>query len=105
MKGKSYNWYAFPYPVLVVIAYLIIGFVWNVWHPTWLLFMTIPVFYTIITMNKAKSFRSKANIFPYPILCTIFYLAIGFDHNLWHPGWLLFFTIPVYYMVVNGIKN
>ena len=102
---KKSNWYAFPYPVLVLIAYLCIGVFRDVWHPTWLLFLTIPVYYIMVAMNRAKSFRAKVNIFPYPILCTIFYLALGFDYNIWHPTWLMFLTIPMYYMFANSIKS
>ena len=106
MSGKSkFNWYAFPYPIIAVIFYLGMGFWRDIWHPTWLIFMTIPVYYQIVAMSEAKGLKSKANIFPYPILCSIFYLAIGFDHNLWHPGWMLFLTIPVYYIIVNAIKQ
>ena len=102
---KSFNWYVFPYPVLVLAAYLAIGFWIGVWHPTWLLFLTIPVYYEMIAMSRAKSFKSKANIFPYPILCVIFYLCLGFDYGIWHPSWMLFLSIPVYYMFVNAIKS
>jgi len=104
-KFKSFNWYAFPYPILIVFAYLIIGFMFDTWHPTWLLFLTIPIYYEMIAMSRAKTFRAKANIFPYPILCVILYLSVGFDYGWWHPWWLLFLTIPVYYMFVNSIKN
>jgi len=103
-KNTKNKWYVFPYPILVFLVYLTAGFLFHIWHPTWLLFLTIPVYYIMIAMSNAKNFRAKANIFPYPILCVIFYLAIGFDYNLWHPGWLLFLTIPVYYMIVNMIK-
>ena len=102
---KSFNWYAFPYPVLVLLVYLIAGFRFNSWHPAWLLFLTIPIYYEMVAMSRAKSFRAKANIFPYPVLCVIFYLSLGFDHNLWHPAWILFITIPIYYMFVNSIKS
>ena len=103
--SKSHNWYVFPYPVLIAAAYLTMGFLFDVWHPTWLIFLTIPVYYEMIAMSKAKSFRAKANIFPYPILCAIFYLSIGFDYGWWHPAWLLFLTIPIYYMFVNSSKS
>ena len=104
-KGASFNWYVFPYPVLVVFAYLGIGFLFDVWHPTWLLFLTIPIYYEMVAMSRAKSFKAKANIFPYHILCVILYLAVGFDYDWWHPAWMLFLTIPVYYMIVNSIKS
>ena len=103
--NKKHNWYAFPYPVLILMAYLIAGIFFNLWHPTWLIFLTIPIYYELIAMHKAKTFKSKANIFPYPILCVIFYLSIGFDYNWWHPAWLIFLTIPIYYMFVNSIKR
>lgn len=33
----------------------------------------------------------------YGALCTIVYLLLGFVCNLWHPGWLIFLTVPIYY--------
>ncbi|MCL1793898.1 MAG: hypothetical protein FWG34_08510 [Oscillospiraceae bacterium] len=102
---KSFNWYVFPYPVIIAAAYLAIGFFADVWHPTWLLFMTIPVYYETVAMTRAKTFKAKANIFPYPILCAIFYLCVGFDYGIWHPAWMVFLTIPIYYMIVNAIKS
>ena len=40
-------------------------------------------------------------VFPYPIFVTIVYLFLGFVFNSWHPGWILFITIPIYYSVVS----
>ena len=34
----------------------------------------------------------------YPIIITFVYLALGFWFHWWHPGWLLFLTIPLHYM-------
>lgn len=34
--------------------------------------------------------------FPFPIFVTILYLGLGFAFGLWHPGWILFLTIPAY---------
>ncbi len=39
--------------------------------------------------------------FPYPLLITILYLILGFGLDLWHPAWILFVTIPVYYSIVG----
>jgi len=104
-KHNKNNWYVFPYPILVLFAYLVGGVIFGIWHPTWILFLTIPVYYEIVAMSKATTFRKKANIFPYPILCVILYLCLGMDYNWWHPTWLLFLTIPMYYMFVNSIKR
>ena len=105
VSKPGYNWHMFPYPIIVVAAYLFIGFIFNIWHPTWLLFLTIPIYYMLVDMYRAKSFKHKANVFPYPIICVLFYLTLGFDYNLWHPMWMIFLTIPIYYTIVNSIKN
>jgi transcriptional regulator with XRE-family HTH domain len=33
----------------------------------------------------------------YPIIVTLVFLYAGFGLNLWHPGWLLYLTIPIFY--------
>ena len=35
------------YPLLVVFAYLVTGFLLDNWHPGWLLFLTIPLYYLL----------------------------------------------------------
>lgn len=42
--------------------------------------------------------------FPYPVLVVIAYLALGFLFHWWHPGWMLFLSIPIYYCVLSGLK-
>lgn len=37
----------FPYPVFVVILYLLLGFLGGYWHPGWIVFLTIPLYYCI----------------------------------------------------------
>lgn len=44
-------------------------------------------------------------IFPYPLLCVVIFLFLGFFFNLWHPGWIVFLTIPFYYWVVSIITH
>lgn len=43
--------------------------------------------------------------FPYPVLATIIFLAIGFLGGMWHPAWVIFLTIPLYYWVAHIIEN
>lgn len=38
----------FAFPVLTVLAYLIMGFFFNLWHPGWIVFLLIPVYYVIV---------------------------------------------------------
>ncbi len=44
VKGKPSH---FAFPVLVVIVYLLFGFLMNLWHPMWIIFLTIPIYYFI----------------------------------------------------------
>ena len=36
-----------PVPIIAAMIYLLLGFVWNLWHPGWLVFMLIPIWYAI----------------------------------------------------------
>lgn len=31
------------YPMTITILYLVLGFVFNLWHPGWLIFLLIPI--------------------------------------------------------------
>jgi len=41
-------WHCFPFWSLVTIAYLLMGFIWNLWHPGWIVWLTIPLYHFII---------------------------------------------------------
>lgn len=36
-----------PIPIVATVVYMLLGFVWDLWHPGWLVFMLIPVWYAI----------------------------------------------------------
>jgi len=93
----------FPFPVLVVAAYLGLGFVWDLWHPGWLIFLAIPMYYPLASMAAVPEMRKKLNMFPIAQLCVLVYLLLGFFLDLWHPGWLIFLFIPFYYIMVNAV--
>ena len=65
-----------PYPLWVTVAYLILGFGFHLWHPGWIIFLTIPLFYL-----------KEDDRTPIRLLGTVC--------NLWHPGWLVFLLIPL----------
>ena len=80
---------AVPYPVLVTVVYLVLGAVFGLWHPWWILFLTIPLYYL------PRSQRSYLRLLGNPIMVTIIHLLLGFLCNLWHPGWVVFLLIPL----------
>lgn len=52
-----------------------------------------------------KKRRSPWLTLPYPFIVAIVYLFIGFSSGGWHPWWILFLTIPIYYWVAQVITN
>ena len=91
-----------PYVLIVTVAYLLLGFLvpdgWAVW---WTLFITIPVYYTLVTCIKVKRFSP----FAYPVLCAFVYCLCGMLTSVWHPTWIIFLSIPFYYWIAYEIDK
>lgn len=87
----------FPVALIAAVVYVAIGVLYNIWHPTWLIFLLIPLSGGIISAIQSKDWK----LLPYPILVTTIYLSLGFFYNVWHPAWVLFLTIPLYYALVS----
>ncbi len=99
---------SFPFPVLVTLIYFFIAFTTHLWHPTWLIFLTIPIYYTVVAWIDAArngADRHWMEIFPYPILVVAVFLLLGFTIGYWEIIWVLFLTIPIYYIILKAIKN
>lgn len=94
----------FPYPILTVIVYLLLGFFNPAgmgWSVGWIVFLTIPLYYTIIEAVHKR----MPQIFCYPVLVVIIFLFFGMTMSLWHPLWILFLTIPLYYTAIEMFKK
>ncbi len=90
----------FPYAIIAVIAYLIIGFSAKLWHPYWIIFLTIPAYYVTAAALKSKTKKGMLLKLPIYLYIIILYILMGFTANLWHPMWILFLLIPTYYWYV-----
>ena len=96
--------HALPYPIVVTIAFLLWGFLakdGNGWAVAWTLFITIPLYYSIIDCFRTK----KLSNFLYPVLVAFLYCLFGMLWGLWHPLWIMFVTIPVFYAVAEAIDR
>lgn len=89
------------YVLLVVITYLLLGFLipHEGFAKGWLLFLTIPLAFSLFLAIEKRN----ANIFAYPVLAVIIFLSVGFFAGIWHPTWIVFVTIPVYYSITGII--
>lgn len=83
-------------PIISLIIFLSMGFIWKMWGWGSLAFLLIPLM---------PIFLGEINpeyIFPFVI--SGIYIGLGFGLNLWHPAWIIFLTIPVYY-ILFPVKN
>ncbi|PWM47824.1 MAG: hypothetical protein DBX62_04050 [Clostridia bacterium] len=103
--GEKTFWQEFPFPIFVTILYLGLGFAFGLWHPGWILFLTIPAYYSIVGWFSGRRRHCFLRAFPYTILLVIAFLCMGCIWGLWHPGWILFLTIPMYYAMVKPIDR
>lgn len=90
--------------LLILTAYLILGFLvpeGRGWGIYWTLFILIPVPGEIISAIIKRKFCKV----PIPLIVTFTYLFIGMAFCLWHPWWLLFLMIPIYYSVFGPIDK
>ncbi len=55
--------------------------------------------------RKDKEWISHHAHFPISLIIIIAYIVIGCAYNAWHPGWLLFFLIPIWHSLVEAIEK
>lgn len=93
--------HSLPYPVFVTIVFLLWGFLLDGWGIAWTVFITIPVYYSVIDCFRVK----KLSHFAYPVFITFIYCFIGMQWDGWHPWWILYVTVPVYYAIAAAIDR
>ena len=88
-------------PILTVAAYLVLGAVFKMWHPGWIVFVIMPALMSIFDCIIVK----KVSAFVYPLFATTVFLVLGFYFDWWHPAWIVFITIPLFYMFAGMIDK
>ncbi len=81
-------------PLVALIAYLLIGFIGGIWHPTWIVLFISPIATSLWDAIDRKDYKR----FGLPFLLVAIYLLLGFVGGIWHPTWLLFLALPLYYL-------
>ena len=99
--GHHHSATHFPISLIATLIYVAIGVLYNIWHPTWIIFLLIPVSSGIVSAIQQKNWK----LLPYPVLITTIYLSLGYLYNAWHPAWVLFLTIPLYYSLINYFRQ
>ena len=94
------NLLKFPFALIVVILYIALSMIFNIWHPLWLIFLTIPVYYRYAIACKANNKKVFNLLLPIPEVIVTIYLCLGFGLGAWGIAALLFLIIPLYYWFV-----
>lgn len=77
-------------PFLALIAFFILGFGYDLWHPAWLVFLLIPV--SAITLSMKENIWSIMTALS-PFIALIFFMLYGYYTGVYHPTWLIFLII------------
>ena len=103
-KKNTKFWLEVPYAIICVIAYLLFGFydVLGGWGQAWVIFVTIPVYYSFVEAIYKRRFSE----FAYAVLAAFLFLLWGMYGIIdWHPGWIIFLTIPVYDWIASALDK
>lgn len=103
IKPAHYVWLYMPFPVIITALFLGWGFsgIWGGWSTAWLLFLLVPLYYSIIEVVRSKDLSKLA----FPVIPAGIFVAIGMFTHIWHPTWIVFLTIPVFYCIVDAVKK
>lgn len=95
----------FPFPIIVAFLYVALSMAFKIWHPLWIIFMTIPIYYRFAIACKANNKKVFALLMPVPEMVVTVYLLLGVAIGVWGYASLLFLIIPLFYWTVLVSKN
>lgn len=104
--GLSKKLLLFPFPLLVTVIYIFQGFTLHIWHPTWLIFLTIPAYYHFAIAARASTKKGLLLGMPVIEAAVFVFLVLGLFMNAWKWAWVLFILAIFYYWsVAFYVKN
>lgn len=89
------------YTILCVAAFFVWGAVFNGWEIAWTLFITIPIFTSIVACVRKK----RVGKFNFPCFVAFVYLLFGMIFNIWNPLWIIFLLVPAFYPIARVIDS
>lgn len=92
------------FSLVAVITYLILGFCLKGgrgWSGFWVLFILIPVVSSFVEF----AFYKRVAAINFPCIIVVVYASIGMFFSVWHPTWVMFVSIPIFYIVAGAIDR
>lgn len=88
--------------LICLVLFILVGmYAPNGWNYSWIIWLLAPTLLSLFESIK----RKKVSLFLFPMLITAIYLFIGMYFRVWHPYWLLFLLVPIYYLIAEGIDK
>lgn len=69
----------------------------SAWGRCWLFFLLIPILCSLIDAIRKR----RASDFAFPVLVAGVYLIGGLFYDAWHPFWVIFLSIPLFYWLCS----
>lgn len=86
---------------VALLVYLIVSiFVPAMWGKLWVVFLLVPPLESIADVILQKSIKA----FDFACFVVFIYLFVGMFFGVWHPTWIMFFSIPVWSIVIGKKK-
>ena len=103
---------------LALVAFFAVGFfhfqfplfngtTWTLTEPkfgftfSWIFFLMVPIIPSIMAAVRKKRWCA----FNMPALCLVVFLSAGMIYGVWHPMWIAFLMIPLYYTIFGPIDS
>lgn len=88
--------------LLALIAFLLLGTIGGYWSWGWLTFFVGWIIASIFEVINSR----RISYFNFPILALTIYLFLGLvTPGIWHPTWIIFIGIPVFYIIAGAIDR
>jgi len=87
--------------IAAVIIYLILGFLFELFAKVWPIFFAPIVISSFVGTLYCKDIKH----FNYPLFIVFMYTQLSAIFDLWHPLWILFITIPLFYIVIDLFRK
>ncbi|MCM1114125.1 MAG: helix-turn-helix transcriptional regulator [Clostridium sp.] len=95
----------FPFPIIIAFLYVALSMIFHIWHPFWIIFLTIPMYYRFAIACKANNKKVFTFLLPIPEMIVTVFLILGIIFGIWKYASLLFLIIPLFYWLVLIIKK
>lgn len=95
-------WKLVPVWLIVPVLYFALGLMLHLWHPTWVLFLLIPVYFGELFALNARTRQEFFMRQPVLVAAVFVFVLFGALFGAWRIAWVLVFAAPIYHWVVRS---